>query len=69
MSRIDRAIEKVKELLGSDFTINKTLTSCSIVKQVQEFGGQRTIVRFNSIKELETFLEGLQELKFNGITL
>ena len=69
MSRIDKAIEKVKELLGNEFTVNKTMSNCSIVKQVNEFKGQSTIVRFNTIKELEIFLEGLQELKFNGITL
>lgn len=69
MTRVEKAIERVKELLGVEFTVNKSMSSCNIVKQVNEFGGQATIARFNTIKELESFLDGIQNLKWHGIKL
>lgn len=69
MTRLEKAIEKIKELIGNEFTIYKSINVCNIVKQVNEFGGQTTIFRFNTIKELELFLGNIQLLKLHNITL
>lgn len=67
MNRLEKAIGRVKELIGQEFKIDKCLTHCNIVKVVNQFGGQTTIARFNNIRELELFLDNLQLLKWHGV--